>query len=68
MVWNGHLNEAFQHLFYGSFFIYKNMLGSFEEYRFLSLKGKALRLCSLPRQCLYLGKNFEVALKVQRAD
>lgn len=40
MVWNGHLNEAFQHLFYGICFIYKNMLGRFEEYGFLSLKGK----------------------------
>lgn len=67
MVWNGHLNEAFQHLCYGIFFIYKNMLGSFEEYGFLSLKGKALRQFSLPSQCLYLGENFEVALKVQRA-
>lgn len=53
MVWNGHLNEAFQHLFYGIFFIYKNMLGSFEEYGFFIIEGESIEavLPSLDKAC-----------------
>lgn len=58
MVWNGHLNEAFQHLFYGICFIYKNMLGSFEEYGFLSLKGKPYEAVLPSKTRLVLGGKF----------
>ena len=58
MVWNGHLNEAFQHLFYGICFIYKNMLGSFEEYGFLSLKGKPYEAVLPSQTRLVLGEKF----------